>query len=39
VSEPIYFASAAEFGTWLAEHHASATEVWIGYWKKHTGKP
>ena len=39
MSEPIYFASAAEFGTWLAEHHASATEVWIGYWKKHTGKP
>ncbi len=39
VSEPIYFASAAEFGAWLAEHHATATEVWIGYWKKHTGKP
>ena len=39
MSEPIYFASAAEFGAWLAEHHATATEVWIGYWKKHTGKP
>ena len=39
VSEPIYFASAAEFGEWLAEHHETATEVWVGYWKKHTGKP
>ncbi|MEZ0293227.1 MAG: YdeI family protein [Solirubrobacteraceae bacterium] len=39
MSEPIYFASAAEFGNWLAEHHANATEVWVGYWKKHTGKP
>jgi uncharacterized protein YdeI (YjbR/CyaY-like superfamily) len=39
VTEGIYFASPAEFRAWLEEHHKSASEVWIGYWKKHTGKP
>jgi uncharacterized protein YdeI (YjbR/CyaY-like superfamily) len=39
VTEGIYFASLEEFRAWLEEHHERATEVWIGYWKKHTGKP
>jgi uncharacterized protein YdeI (YjbR/CyaY-like superfamily) len=39
VSEPPYFASAAAFGAWLADHHETETEVWVGYWKRHTGKP
>jgi uncharacterized protein YdeI (YjbR/CyaY-like superfamily) len=39
VSEPIYFESAAAFRAWLEEHHETATEVWVGQWKKHTGKP
>jgi uncharacterized protein YdeI (YjbR/CyaY-like superfamily) len=34
----IFFASAGEWRGWLEEHHATASEVWIGYWKKHTGK-
>jgi uncharacterized protein YdeI (YjbR/CyaY-like superfamily) len=38
VTEGIYFSSPAEFRAWLEEHHESASEVWIGYWKKHTGK-
>jgi uncharacterized protein YdeI (YjbR/CyaY-like superfamily) len=38
VSEPIFFASAEEFRAWLEEHHETATEVWVGQWKKHTGK-
>ena len=37
--EPLYFASAAEFGAWLAEHHETETEVYVGYWKKATGQP
>jgi len=37
--EPIYFSSAAEFGDWLAEHHASESEVWVGYWRTATGRP
>ena len=39
MSEPLYFASAAAFGDWLADHHETETEVWVGYWKKATGKP
>jgi uncharacterized protein YdeI (YjbR/CyaY-like superfamily) len=28
------FADAAAFRAWLVEHHASAREVWVGYYKK-----
>jgi uncharacterized protein YdeI (YjbR/CyaY-like superfamily) len=38
VSEPIYFESPAAFRAWLEEHHATETEVWVGMWKKATGK-
>jgi uncharacterized protein YdeI (YjbR/CyaY-like superfamily) len=38
VSEPIFFESPAAFGAWLEEHHATETEVWVGMWKKATGK-
>jgi uncharacterized protein YdeI (YjbR/CyaY-like superfamily) len=38
VSEPLFFASPEEWRAWLEEHHESETEVWIGYYKKHTGK-
>jgi uncharacterized protein YdeI (YjbR/CyaY-like superfamily) len=37
--KPIYFESPAEFRAWLEEHHETATEVFVGYWKKATGKP
>lgn len=30
-----FFADAAEFGAWLAAHHDSATELWMGLAKKH----
>ena len=39
MTEPIYFDSPAEFGAWLERHHETETELWIGYWKKATGKP
>jgi uncharacterized protein YdeI (YjbR/CyaY-like superfamily) len=39
LSDGIYFASPDQFRAWLEEHHDSATEVWLGYWKKHTGRP
>jgi uncharacterized protein YdeI (YjbR/CyaY-like superfamily) len=38
VSEPIYFDSPAEFRAWLEQHHQTATEVWVGQWKKATGR-
>jgi uncharacterized protein YdeI (YjbR/CyaY-like superfamily) len=38
VSEPIYFETAAAFRAWLDEHHETETEVWVGMWKKATGR-
>jgi uncharacterized protein YdeI (YjbR/CyaY-like superfamily) len=34
-----FFSSPAEFRAWLEEHHETASEVWVGYYKKATGKP
>ena len=36
---PIFFKSGAEYRAWLEKNHESAKELWIGYWKKATGKP
>jgi uncharacterized protein YdeI (YjbR/CyaY-like superfamily) len=33
-----HFASAAELRAWLEEHHEAADELWLGFWKKDTGK-
>ncbi len=38
MSEPIFFASPQEFYDWLEEHHEIETEVYVGYYKTHTGK-
>ncbi len=37
--DPIFFSSPGEFYAWLEEHHDKETEVYVGIWKKHTGKP
>lgn len=34
-----FFKTPDEFRKWLAAHHASETELWVGYYKKGTGKP
>jgi len=34
-----HFASAAKLREWLARRHATATELWVGFHKKATGKP
>jgi uncharacterized protein YdeI (YjbR/CyaY-like superfamily) len=41
LSEPveIFARDAAEWRAWLEEHHTTASEVWVVYWKKGTGKP
>jgi len=36
---PTFFPSAADFRRWLAEHHDARDELWVGYWKKASGKP
>jgi uncharacterized protein YdeI (YjbR/CyaY-like superfamily) len=38
MSGAIFFASPREFYDWLEEHHESETEVYVGYYKTHTGK-
>jgi uncharacterized protein YdeI (YjbR/CyaY-like superfamily) len=36
--KPIYFGSPQEFYDWLEEHHESESEVYVGFFKQHTGK-
>ena len=31
--------SRAEWRSWLSENHLTEKEVWLYYYKKHTGKP
>ncbi|HEY2376369.1 MAG TPA: YdeI/OmpD-associated family protein [Gemmatimonadaceae bacterium] len=35
----IFFASPDDFRTWLMQHHEAAHELWVGFHKKHTGRP
>ena len=37
--KPIYFESSQAFYDWLEQHHETESEVYVGYWKKHTGRP
>jgi uncharacterized protein YdeI (YjbR/CyaY-like superfamily) len=37
--KPTYFPAPAAFRRWLEHNHASATELWVGFYKKGTGKP
>ena len=36
--DTIFFPTADAFREWLAEHHADTQELWLGYYKKGTGK-
>ena len=33
-----FFKTPADFRKWFATHHASATELWVGFYKKDSGK-
>ena len=37
--KPKFFRTSADFGTWLEKNHATATELWVGLYKRDTGKP
>lgn len=37
--EPIFFETANDLRTWLEANHDSVSELWVGYYKKHTGIP
>jgi uncharacterized protein YdeI (YjbR/CyaY-like superfamily) len=36
--EAIFFSSPAELRAWLEEHHATASELWVGCFKKASGR-
>ena len=35
----VHFENRAEWRAWLEENHATADEIWLVHYKKHTGKP
>lgn len=37
--DPLYFGSPAELRDWFADNHETATELWLGSYKKATGRP
>ena len=36
---PVFFTAPAELRDWLAAHHAAASELWIGFYKKASRRP
>ena len=34
-----FFATPDEFRRWLDENHAAATELWVGFYKRASGRP
>src|ERR1700686_3313680 len=37
--KPTFFATAAELRVWLENNHATATELWVGFYRRGSGKP
>lgn len=37
--KPRFFPTPSEFRAWLQKHHAQSTELWVGFYKKNSGKP
>jgi uncharacterized protein YdeI (YjbR/CyaY-like superfamily) len=37
--EPVFFAVADEFRAWLEAHHQTEFELWVGFFKRGTGRP
>jgi uncharacterized protein YdeI (YjbR/CyaY-like superfamily) len=37
-SNPIFFANPSEFHIWLEKNHDKASEIWVGFHKKSSGK-
>lgn len=38
-TKPMFFASSQKLRQWLQRNHASARELWVGLYKKDSGKP
>lgn len=38
-TKPTFFASSSAFRAWLQRHHADEPELWVGFYKKKSGRP
>lgn len=38
-ANPSFFPTPADFRAWLDEHHDAETVLWVGYYRKASGKP
>src|SRR6266545_6262662 len=36
---PTFFATPKDFRKWLEKHHADTSELWVGFYKKDSGRP
>lgn len=39
MEDPVFFTKQEDFENWLEDHHATVSELWVGYFKKSTGRP
>ena len=39
MSEPVFFATPADFRAWLEKHHETERELLVGFYKKGSGRP
>ena len=37
--KPLFFATPADWRTWLEKNHANTAEVWVGFYKRESGEP
>lgn len=37
--KPLFFPTPRDWRQWLAKHHASTGELWVGFYKRGSGKP
>src|SRR2546428_5529559 len=36
---PVFFATPAQWRSWLTSHHAREQELWVGFYKRDSGRP
>ena len=39
LSKPVFFATPARFRAWLETHHRQRSELWVGFYKRSSGRP
>jgi uncharacterized protein YdeI (YjbR/CyaY-like superfamily) len=39
LTDPTFFPSAAEWRAWLEQNHGQTQELWVGFYKRGSGKP